>query len=81
MMLTMTVDGVTGFKLLIERNFFGASLFVITQFTGDYKKCRSLIGISKIKNKVLKYIVIFFVDYGILVLMVLLMVILESFIK
>lgn len=79
MMLTMTVDGVTGFKLILERIFIGTSFFMVTQFTGNFKKCHSLIGISKIKNKMLRYTAIFFVDYGILVLMVLLMAILESF--
>lgn len=78
-MLTMTVDGVTGFKLILERIFIGTSFFMVTQFTGNFKNCHSLIGISKIKNKMLRYTAIFFVDYGILVLMVLLMAILESF--
>lgn len=81
MMFTMTVEGASPIILMIERITFGVALFVITQFSGNYKNCQDYFGISRIKSRVKRYVVIFFADYAILFLFVLAMIILESFVK
>ena len=77
----MGVENTTGFNLLFNRMGFASAFITMTLFAGNYLHCQEKTGISRIRNKLIKVVIISILDILLGLSIIIFTLILDSFIK